>query len=113
MGAGHSRPVLSAELEVLVEFEDPAAATRCVTVHIPRMAKKIGLRSVIHDGDIVRMRLCVDGLSAAHLHSIKRAIVGHSTGRPFVKSKWGRYMAWHSKPLSAWLRRHNGPGAAE
>ena len=50
------------------------------------------------DGDVVRLRLRLDGVSPGSLRAAKRALVGHGDCRAFVRLG-GRYTAWHSKKL--------------
>lgn len=103
MGAAHSAH--SVDLAVLVEFDDLDEADGFMSAALPRHASRIGLKDVVQDGDIVRMEIHVDGISTGHLRSIKRALIGHSTGRVFVKDARGRYRAWHSKQLCDALSR--------
>eukprot|EP00873_Tetraselmis_striata_P043799 jgi/Tetstr1/464063/TSEL_008868.t1 len=98
MGAAQSAH--SVNLAVLVEFEDVKDASDFMGAELPKRADKIGLRSALQDCDIVRMDIRVDGASPGLLRSIKRAIVGHSTGRAFVKDSQGVYRAWNSKKLA-------------
>lgn len=97
MGASHSAH--SADLKVLVEFDDLDDADGFIRASLPRRAGIIGLRHAAQDGDIVRMEIHVDGVSTRRLRGVKRAIVGKSSGRLFFKDSRGKYRAWHSRQL--------------